>query len=291
VKHDPKTFEGRKALAHAALDAARAAGEGLRKGFRSRAVLDSVETKASNIDLVTMFDRASEEVVMKHLAPLGIPVVGEEGGHSGFAGAPAVFYVDPLDGTTNFVHGHPYHCVSIGLIVDGQPASGAVFAPALNVAWVGVVEGVEKAPDGYGIVARGRREAVREGTPVKVSETSTLIKSMIGTGFPYDVHTSTDNNLGTFVGMMRQVQAVRRCGSAAIDLCHVGEGTFDAFWERKLRPWDLAAGAALVLAAGGQLSSMEGGVLDVKEGHLIASNGRLHTAMIEALAKSRKLTV
>jgi myo-inositol-1(or 4)-monophosphatase len=107
---------------------------------------------------------------------------------------------------------------------------------------------------------------------------------MLATGFPYDRRTSADNNFDAFVAIKKQAQAVRRCGSAAIDLCMVADGTYDGYWERKLKVWDLAAGAAIVRAAGGRLSSFSGSEDDVTQGQLVATNGGIHDALIAALA-------
>jgi myo-inositol-1(or 4)-monophosphatase len=253
------------ALVALATDAAREAAKILAPGFRHHPVAEHKGV----VDLVTEFDRASEAYLRERLVrETGMACVGEEAG-----GARAVdpndptWYVDPLDGTTNFVHGHPFYCVSIGLVIAGAAHLGVVYAPALGLTWTGIAGG----------------HATRNGAPCQVSGTASFEAAMLGTGFPYDRKTSPDNNFDAFVAVKKRAQAVRRCGSAAIDLCFVADGTYDGYWERKLRPWDLAAGAAIVLGAGGRLTSFEGMSPDVLQGHLVATNGKIHDALLAAL--------
>lgn len=276
----PLSYRERSQLVTTALGAARQAAEILRGGYRTRL---HVERKG-RIDLVTEFDRASESHLRKELASTGIAFVGEEeGGLEASRNAPLKWFVDPLDGTTNFVHGHPYFCVSVGLVEHGVPIAGVVVAPLLGLEWTGTYEG---ALEGGRVQAGAQRLSTRNGESCAVSAVDDLLDALLATGFPYDVHTSSENNLDTFVSMMRKCQAIRRCGSAALDLCHVAEGTFDAYWERKLKPWDLSAGAAIVLGAGGTLSDLHGGPAQVLEGNLLASNGRLHPALIDSLREA-----
>jgi myo-inositol-1(or 4)-monophosphatase len=234
------------------------------------------------IDLVTAYDRASEEHLREHLhARTPYLVVGEEAGAD--AGAIArgldrpTWIVDPIDGTTNFVHGHPFYCVSVGLVAAGEPILGVVVAPALHVEWRGVVGG----------------EATRNGEPCRVSDTDRLVDALLATGFPYDRSTSTENNFDAFVWIKKRCQAVRRCGAAAIDLCLVADGTYDGYWERKLRVWDLAGGAAIVVAAGGTVSTYDGSPIAIasaddadptRVASAIATNGRIHQALLDELA-------
>jgi myo-inositol-1(or 4)-monophosphatase len=280
---NPETYEGRLELMVAARDASREAAKILIEGFRSRPEV----TRKGRVDLVTEYDRASERFLRERLLRVtAIAVVGEEEGGARSSGpGGATWFVDPLDGTTNFVHGHPYFCVSVGLVVERSPVVGVVIAPMLNLEYLGVVEG-EPVQDAIAQATPGaRRMATRNGEPCAVSDVSVVLDALLATGFPYDVHTSSDNNLDAFVMMMRRCQAIRRCGSAALDLCHVADGTYDGYWERKLKPWDLAAGAAIVLAAGGTLSAFDGGPPDVAVGHLVATNGVLHATLLEELAR------
>lgn len=256
----------RQELLVVALEAAREAGRLVERGWRKRPI---AETKSVATDLVTAFDRESEELLRERLHQrTAFRVVGEERGPDSARAGSAAWYVDPIDGTTNFVHGHPFYCVSVGLIVDDVlPILGAVVAPSLFTDWTGVV--------GVG--------AFRNGVPCRVSEVSRFTDALLATGFPYD-REQPENNFDAFVQIKRRCQAVRRCGSAALDLCLVSDGTYDGYWERKLRPWDLAAGAAIVTAAGGQLSGFDGRALDVLTGDLVATNGAIHQSLVDELA-------
>ncbi|MGZ3454027.1 MAG: inositol monophosphatase family protein [Polyangiales bacterium] len=229
------------------------------------------DLKGTSIDLVTEVDRASEAAVLAVLKRAGIPVVAEEGGG---VGGETVFYVDPVDGTTNYAHGHPFACVSIGLVEAGVPVLGVVHAPMLGVLWSG-------GPS----LGATRRDLFRGlERPLAVSRNGTLRTALGATGFPIDRHTSSDDNLAAFGAMSKRAQGVLRCGSAAIDLAMVADGTFDLYWERKLRAWDVAAGAALVLAAGGKVTDPWGRPLVVTSGTVAATNGLLHDALLEVIA-------
>ena len=259
------TVAEKRALVAGALVAAREAAALVSEGWRTR---PKVEHKG-RVDLVTEYDRRSELLLRERLAQIAsFPVVGEEeGGASAMGGAPT-WYVDPLDGTTNFVHGHPFFCVSVGLLAGNTPLLGVVVAPAIRVEWTGIVA------DG----------AFRNGEPCRVSEVPYIGDALLATGFPYDRSVSADNNFDAFIAIKRRSQAVRRCGSAAMDLCLVADGTYDGYWERKLKPWDLAAGAAIVVAAGGKISDFAGGEADIVSGHLLATNGTLHEGLVAELA-------
>lgn len=266
----PRTPRERSELLLLTLDAAREAAALVHTGWRKH---PAVEHKGA-VDLVTAFDRASEELLRSRLArETGIAVVGEEQGGVAAEGAgEATFYVDPIDGTTNFVHGHPFYCVSVGLFVGQEPVLGVVVAPAILTEWTGVV---------------AERSARRNDVPCAVSRVSLFEDALLATGFPYDRNLTTDNNFDAFVAIKRRCQAVRRCGSAAIDLCLVADGTYDGYWERRLRPWDLAGGAAIVLAAGGRLTDYDGARPDVSVGNTVATNGAIHDALLACLAATR----
>ena len=256
------------ALLKAALEAARAAAALVEKGWRRR---PAVAAKRAPVDLVTQFDRESEALLREALSSATpFPVVGEEEGGERARGAEAAtWYVDPLDGTTNFVHGHPFWCVSIGLLRGALPILGVVVAPSLRTEWTGVAG----------------RGSYRNGEACRVSETPRLNEALLATGFPFDRRTSEDNNFDAFVAIKKKCQAVRRCGSAAIDMCFVADGTYDGYWEKKLGPWDVAGGSAIVLAAGGHLSDYAGDPVDVTKGNVVATNGRVHAELVRALAE------
>jgi myo-inositol-1(or 4)-monophosphatase len=246
-----------------ALEVATAAGQLLLRGYRSR----PTPTEKARSDLVTEFDLQSEALIVQRLrsATPELGVVAEEGGGEA---KPLSWFCDPLDGTTNFVHGHPFWSVSIGLLERGKPVAGAVVAPALGLHWTGFAGG----------------SAERSGQHCRVSETSSLEESLVATGFPPDRTNAPDNNLDSFVRVKKVVRGVRRCGSAAIDVCLVADGTYDAYWERRLNPWDLAGGAAVAVAAGARLTALDGGPVDLNVGHLIVSNGHVHAALQALLA-------
>jgi myo-inositol-1(or 4)-monophosphatase len=259
-----------------ALEAAEAGARVLVDGSRHvRGEAPAVEKKASAIDLVTETDRASEAAVvdvLRRRAAGRAAIVAEEGGGDAGAGRP-VFYVDPLDGTTNYAHGHPFCCVSVGLVVAGVARVGVVHAPFLGVVWSGTRTRAVRRD-----LVRGLERELRVSTIDDVSE------ALLATGFPYDRRTSGDDNLAPHNAAMKRAQGVMRCGAAAIDLALVADGTYDAFWERKLKPWDLAGAAPLLAAAGGRITDPWGRPFRIEEGVLLASNGRVHDEMVRLLA-------
>lgn len=263
-------------LSRVAMGVAEEGGAVLLSGYRSRPRAD----EKGRADLVTEFDRRSEELVKGRLGVLTpeITVVGEETSH-GERPRGLVWYVDPLDGTTNFVHGHPFFAVSIGLMLDDEPVAGAVVAPVLGMRW----RGFRSPADGG--------EAYRDEQRCEVSPVGSLSRAMIATGFPGNRDRSPDNNFGSFVEVKRAAQAVRRCGAAAIDLCFVADGTYEGFWERRLQTWDVCAAAALVLAAGGTVTALDGGPARYHAGHVCASNGKVHAALVEAIGRGEKRVI
>lgn len=240
-------------------------------GFRRTGISVS---KKGVIDLVTEFDLASEAYIVQQLSRSfpGVAIVGEEGHDSTTRGSGELtFYVDPIDGTTNFAHGHPFFGVSLGLCRDGAPLAGVIVAPALGTHWTGVV--------GQG--------AFRNGVPCTVSKTQLATDALCATGFGYQVVGAEDDNLREFALVQSRVQAVRRCGAAALDLALVADGTYDGYWEFMLQPWDMSAGAALVLAAAGRVTSFDLTAVDVRQGACIASNGPIHPALAELIREAR----
>lgn len=268
-----------RALSEIALSAAEEAGALVLASFRSR---PRVEEKGPH-DLVTEFDRASEALLTARLGAVtpDIPIVGEEStGGATSRREGLVWYVDPIDGTTNFVHGHPFWCVSVGLMHDDVPVAGAVVAPALSIRWTGF-RPRDPSPRGAGSAAAASPgEARRNGVRCSVSATAALRNAMVATGFPPVRDRAPDNNFDAFVTVKRKAQAIRRCGSAAIDLCMVADGTYDAYWERRLHAWDIAAGCAIVRGAGGLISALDGGRPDYHKGNIVASNGLVHEAIV-----------
>lgn len=257
------TKEHAESLASIALEVAQGCANIISQGYRTRPAAG----KKGPVDLVTEFDLRSETYLRARLAELtpGVPVLAEEQG--GSVVQDLCWYCDPLDGTTNFVHGHPFYAVSIGAMVRGVPIAGAVVAPALNLVWVG---------------SQGGR-ATRNGEPCQVSQTEQLDETLVATGFPTDRSREPDNNFLAWAKVKKCVRGVRRCGSAAIDLCFVADGTYDGYWERSLHAWDLVAGAAIVKCAGGQVTGLDGSHARLETGNIVATNGRMHQALIELL--------
>ena len=242
--------------------AARAAGKVLR---RSRA--HDVRHKGA-IDLVTEVDLAAEEAVravLEREAP-GIPILAEEGG--GDLGG-TCWIVDPLDGTTNFVHGFPAFSVSVALQEGERLEAGCVYDPVHDVAYT----------------ARRGAGASANGEPIRVSPTGALSDALLITGFPYDSLDRAPFYLAFFEAFLRRSQGVRRTGSAALDLALVASGRADGFWEFRLHAWDVAAGALLVAEAGGLATGTDGGPLVLDAGRIVASNGLLHGALLEVIGR------
>ncbi len=227
-----------------------------------------VEYKGA-VDLVTEMDRRAEEMIVETITST-FPdhrIVAEEGSDKDST-SEFRWYIDPLDGTTNYTHGLPIYCVSIALEHGGELVCGAVYDPSQ--------EEMYTAAMGDG--------ARCNGNAIRVSRESALRKSLLVTGFPYDIRESEDNNLTHFARFAKAGQAVRRLGSAALDLCWVAAGRFDGFWELKLSPWDMAAGVVLVREAGGLVTDFDGAVYDVHSGRILATNGNIHSEMKAVLA-------
>jgi myo-inositol-1(or 4)-monophosphatase len=198
--------------------------------------------------------------------------VGEEGGGQGApaASAPYHWYVDPIDGTVNFASKLPHFCTSIALATpDRQPLVGLVYDPTRREAFTAI----------HGQGAR------LNGQPVHVTQTAELIDSVLSSGFPYDRQTNPDNNLKEWSAFLTQIRGERRLGSAALDLCYVGAGRLDGYWEKDLKPWDVMAGLLIAREAGGMVTDYHGGPNPqrVDRGWYVASNGRIHAAMLQIL--------
>jgi myo-inositol-1(or 4)-monophosphatase len=220
------------------------------------------------VDLVTNFDHQAQELIYGRLAA-AFPDHGflaEEGLSSEEQGEFRWIF-DPLDGTTNFAHRFPVFTVSIALEYRGRIILGVVNDPMRDEMF--------QAVEGEGAFLNGRR--------IKVSAVDDLDKSLLATGFPYDLRESPVNNIVHFNNFLTRSQAIRRCGSAALDLCYVACGRFDGFWELKLKPWDHAAGALIVREAGGRVTDFGGKEFKIFSQESLASNGLIHEAMIGVL--------
>ena len=248
--------------------AARDAGEIVSHGFRSRA---SVSRKGK-FDLVTEFDLASERLIRDRIGA-AFPdhkIVGEEGEATG--DGDLVWYVDPIDGTVNFAHGHPYFAVSIGLYEAGEGVVGVVHAPRLGLTWTAI---------------RGRG-AFCNGAPCGVSERASLEEALCTTGFPGNLASLEDTNERELASFLRLARGVRRCGSAALDLAFVADGTYDLYWERGLSPWDIGGGCVLVSEAGGRVTDYAGASMDITVGEVVATNPLLHGEALRTIQEARR---
>lgn len=220
------------------------------------------------INIVTEADYMSQEFIKKSIKGK-FPehsILSEEGVEikslSSFR-----WIVDPLDGTTNFAHGLPLFSVSIAVEHEGEIFTGVIYNPILKeLFW---------AERGKGAFLGKKR--------IRASKTDSLSKSLLSTGFPYDIREDPNNNLDHFSRFTLRAQAVRRLGSASIDLCYVACGRFDGFWELKLFPWDVAAGILMVEEAGGKITNFKGFSTDIYSKEIVASNGIIHDEMIKVL--------
>lgn len=247
-----------------AIDAAKSAGLLLKRNIGRR---HTIEFKGV-IDVVTEMDIKAEDMIMKTIKAR-FPEHGilTEESFEQKSGSEYRWIIDPLDGTTNYSHGFPIFCVSIALEREGEIILGVVFNPMLNELFT--------AEKGKGAYLNNKR--------IRVSGISELTKSLLATGFPYDVRTSRDNNISHFANFAVRVQAIRRAGSAALDMCYVACGRFDGFWELKLKPWDTAAAMLIIKEAGGIVTDFKGSAFSLYSGETLASNGLVHDEMIEVL--------
>lgn len=222
------------------------------------------------INLVTDADTRSEELIVR-LISRNFPdhsICAEEREPTA-SDSEYRWLIDPLDGTTNYAHGLPIWCISIGLEQSGEMIFGLVYNPNLSEMYM----------------AEKDKGATLNNVRIRVSTTRSLDKSLLATGFPYDIRESKVNNLEFFRRFALRARAVRRCGSAALDLCYLAAGRFDGFWELKLAPWDQAAGSLIVAEAGGTLSDFSGGRFSVELREIVASNGKIHNEMLRVLNK------
>jgi len=254
-------YTGRE-LSKIALQVATEASRLILEGFRRQ---QTVSIKADQSP-VTEFDLQSERLIRERLAVLtpDIAVVGEEQG--GQAAGEFTWYCDPIDGTVNFMRGHPFFAVSLGVAREGVPFAGAVVAPALRLWW------------------RGSRDdrAYRCEAPCTVSTTDDLGHAVVTSGLPVRGRAAPESGLDLLLRLSPFVRDVRRCGSAAIELCLVADGTYDAYVTRALSPWDTCAGAAILLAAGGRWEPWSDGVGAYEFG----CNSGLHAHVLERLSSS-----
>ncbi len=232
-----------------------------------------VQSKSVDIDLVTEVDHACEALIVDALCAefSHDAILAEEGRGEDREDATWRWVVDPLDGTTNYAHGYPRFCVSIGAERGGRRELAAVYDPLLDELFAAVRGG----------------GATRNGERISVSGEAQLDRALLATGFAYDRRQSRRENVEHFAAFLQAARAMRRDGSAALDLCYVAAGRLDGFWELKLAPWDVAAGYLIVEEAGGRISDLAGGAALSSGREVVASNGRIHDAMLEVLRESR----
>jgi len=249
-----------------AIELARAGGEVL-KHYMTRE--KQVELK-SRANLVTIADKESEALVIQRIKERypNHAILAEESGPSG--SGEGKWIIDPLDGTTNFAHQYPFFCVSVAFEQRGEMLCGAVYDPVRDEMFSGA--------RGLGSFVNGQR--------LRVSDTEKLGSALVMTGFPYTVREKIRAAMSQFEAFILESQAVRRGGSAALDLCYVAIGRCDGFWELDLHPWDTAAGQVILEEAGGRLTDFSGNPFSPYMKQIIATNGKIHGEMISVLAKT-----
>jgi myo-inositol-1(or 4)-monophosphatase len=250
----------------AAVRAALEAGKLIREAWGDREVS---RIRKGRIDFVTEIDLRCERLILDALraAYPDYGFLAEETGSS-TGGGSARWIIDPLDGTTNFMKGYPFVAVSIGLEKEGRPAVGVVYAPILDELFVG--------EPGKG--------ATLNGEPIAVSAAGELGEALLASGFPYDVWDDPAGKSKDWIRLLGRSLSLRCDGSAALDLCHVACGRLDGYWERELSPWDMAAGSAIVEAAGGSATDFSGGDGFLESGEIVAGCPAMNRALREALA-------
>lgn len=247
------------------IEISKEAGEIIRDGYRKKF---SVEYKTNLSNLVTEIDKKSEQTIINFIKkefPSHSILAEESGEHK--SGSEYIWVIDPLDGTTNFAHGLPIFAVSIGVQKNGETICGVVYDVMRDV--------VYSAEKGSGSFA--------DKIKLHVSDNDDIRKSVLVTGFPYDVADNPDFAFERFIEFLKHSRAVRRLGSAAIDFCYVAEGVFDGFWEVSLHPWDMCAGKLIVEEAGGLVTDFNNNPMNIFSKQVLASNGKIHNRMIEIL--------
>lgn len=244
---------------------AKEAGEVLRDGFGKNF---SIEYKTNASNLVTEYDKKCEKLIIDFIRkefPTHSVLAEESGNH--YYDDEFLWIIDPLDGTTNFAHGLPIFSVSIGVMKKGELICGVVYDVMRDA--------IYSAEKNSGSFCNEKK--------LKVSDNDVLRNSVLVTGFPYNIAENPDKAFERFIEFVKKSRAVRRLGSAAIDLCYVAEGVFDGFWEVSLNAWDIAAGKLIVEEAGGIVTDFYNNPMNIFEKQLLASNGKVHKQMIEVL--------
>lgn len=233
---------------------------------------NNIQEKGRSGDLVTNVDYQAEQEILKilHRHVPNHAILAEESGTINTTDNPYLWAIDPLDGTTNYAHAYPLATVSVGLLIDDIPHVGAIYNPFRNELF--------RAASGLGATLNRRS--------IRVSQTQQLSQSLLVSGFAYDRRETFDNNYAEFCYLTHLTQGVRRSGSASLDLVDVACGRLDGYWERGIRPWDIAAGIVIVQEAGGKVTAYDGSPLDLSSGRILATNGHLHPSLSQALKEA-----
>ena len=255
-------------MLHNVVEIAKIAGNIAREGFRGNFQID---LKSNVLDLVTEYDKKCESAIIKYVNK-NFPnhsILAEESGEAKKS-SDYTWVIDPIDGTTNFAHGLPLFSVSIGVLKGNETVCGAVYDVMRDAMYA--------AELGSGSYCNERK--------IHVSENDDLSRSVLVTGFPYDIKDNPDAAIEKFAAFLKSCRAVRRLGSAAIDFCYVAEGVFDGFWEVSLNPWDICGGKLIVEEAGGIVTNFKGNSIDTFSKQILATNRLVHLDMIEILNKA-----
>jgi myo-inositol-1(or 4)-monophosphatase len=254
-------------MMNVAIESAKEAGKFLKQHLGK--VREIREKAGQEKNLVTEIDKQSEELIIRNIKD-HYPqhdILAEESARETPRTSDYRWVIDPLDGTTNYTHGFPVFCVSIALEYRGEVIAGVIYDPNFDELFT--------AERGKGAFLNAKR--------MRVSGVKTLNKSLLVTGFPYNITENPNNAVEHFVKFLMKAQAVRRMGSAAIDLAYVAAGRYEGFWEVALNPWDVAAGALLVTEAGGAVTDFGGKAFSIYKPEVLASNGAVHEEMMRLL--------
>ena len=246
------------------------AGELIRSKFRSNF---KIQFKSNETDLVTEVDKASEKIItdfIKEKYP-DHSILAEESGETKKS-SEYRWVIDPIDGTTNFAHGLPIFSVSIGVQKNGETLYGVVYDVMQDI--------IYSAEKGKGAFAND--------TKIHVTDNDILRRSVLVTGFPYNIAENPDNAMEIFASLTRAARGIRRLGSAAIDMCYVASGIFDGFWEVSLKPWDMCAGMLIVEEAGGKITNFNGDKIDIFSKKIFTSNGKIHQSVLDIVNETLK---
>ncbi len=256
-----------KSYLEIALEAAYRAGTIIKDNFHKKKKIDY----KGRINLVTNVDKEAEKAVIETITQYYPEhnILTEETEHKQDASQPFRWVIDPLDGTTNYVHGFPFVCVSIALQKGDESIVGVVYNPILDQLFY--------AENGEG--------SFRNNEQISVSDNADFSKSLLATGFPYDMLNEERNNIQNFSKFIKKCRGIRRPGAAALDMCYVACGIFDGYWELELFPWDTAAGLIIIEEAGGKVTKFDGSKFSMFDKEIAASNGKIHGEMLRVLGR------